>query len=63
MHQMFEPELHEYFGIPESWGVVSVIPIGFPTGKFGPVARIPARHKTHFNRWGGVRPGLAEPQV
>lgn len=63
MHQMFEPELHEYFGIPESWGVVSVIPIGFPAGKFGPVTRTPARYKTHFNRWGGVRPGLAEPKV
>ncbi|MBM4227330.1 MAG: nitroreductase family protein [Gammaproteobacteria bacterium] len=62
MHQMFEPELHEYFGIPEGWGVVSVIPIGFPTGKFGPVTRTPARLKTHFNRWGGTRPGLAEPE-
>ena len=61
MHQMFEPEMHEYFGIPETYGVVAVIPVGFPTGHFGPVTREPASTKTHFNRWGGVRPGLAEP--
>ena len=61
MHQMFEPEMHEYFGIPETYGVVAVIPVGFPTGRFGPVTREPAPTRTHFNRWGGVRPGLAEP--
>lgn len=61
MHQMFEPEMHEFFGIPIEYGVVAVIPVGFPTGKFGPVARQPAPTKTHFNRWGGQREGLAEP--
>ena len=61
MHQMFEPEMHSHFGIPETHGVVAVIPIGFPEGKFGPVARDPAPEKTHYNRWGGRKPGLAEP--
>lgn len=61
MHQMFEDDIHTYFGIPESHGVVSVIPIGFPLGKFGPVAREPAANKTHFNRWGQSKPGLASP--
>ncbi|MGH8598288.1 MAG: nitroreductase family protein [Gammaproteobacteria bacterium] len=63
MHQMFEPEMHAYFGIPDTYGVVAVIPIGFPAGKFGPVTREPVEHKTHFNRWGQARPGLAAPQV
>ena len=61
MHQMFEVEMHEFFGIPTSHGVVAVIPIGFPIGKFGPVAREPVETKTHFNRWGQAKPGLAAP--
>ena len=61
MHQMFEPEMHEFFGIPTSHGVVAVIPIGFPLGKFGPVAREPVETKTHFNRWGQSKAGLATP--
>ena len=58
---LFEAELHAHFGIPETHGVVAVIPIGYPEGKFGPISRTPARFKTHFNRWGGFRSGLAEP--
>jgi len=61
MHQMFEPEMHEFFGIPATHGVVAVIPIGFPVGRFGPVAREPAASKTHYGRWGGHKPGLAAP--
>lgn len=61
MHQMFEVEMHEFFGIPRSHGVVAVIPIGFPLGNFGPVAREPVATKTHFNRWGQDKPGLAAP--
>ncbi len=63
MHQMFEEEMHEFFGIPLDYGVVAVIPIGFPTGKFGPTTREPSEKKTHFNRWGGTKPGLAEPAM
>ena len=61
MHQMFEPEMHAFFGIPDTHGVVAVIPIGYPVGSFGPVARAPAATKTHYNRWGGGKPGLAAP--
>ena len=62
MHQMFEPEMHAFFGIPETYGVVAVIPVGFPSGQFGPVAREPVEKKTHFNRWGQSHPGLAAPE-
>ncbi|MGR8920562.1 MAG: nitroreductase family protein [Gammaproteobacteria bacterium] len=55
MHQMFEEEMHEYFGIPEDYGVVATIPIGFPTGRFGPVTRDPAATKTHYDCWGKQR--------
>lgn len=51
MHQVFEKELHEYFAIPEDYGVVVTIPIGFPLGKFGPVTRTPAQELTYLDRW------------
>ena len=63
MHQMFEPEMHEFFGIPLTHGVVAVIPIGYPQGNFGPVRRAPVETKTHFNRWGQGKPGLAAPTL
>ena len=52
MHQVFEEELQEYFGIPETYGVVVTIPIGWPMGSFGPVTRVPAEEQTFINAWG-----------
>ncbi|NIP98434.1 MAG: nitroreductase family protein [Akkermansiaceae bacterium] len=52
MHQMFEGELCERLGIPEDWGIVAVIPIGYPLGKFGPLTRRPSRELTFLDRWG-----------
>ena len=56
LHQLFQPELAERFGIPEDWGVVSMIPIGFPEGNFGPTRRIPAEEKTYFDVFGASEP-------
>ena len=58
MHQVFEDELHEHFGIPHEYGVVVTIPIGYPIGQFGPVRRIPAEEKTFLDHW-GRSPGRA----
>ncbi len=52
MHQFFEDELHREFAIPEEYGVVTIIPIGYPLGIFGPVARKPLAEVTHANAWG-----------
>lgn len=52
MHQVFEEALHERFAIPEDYGVVVTMPIGFPVGKFGPVSRRPARELTYYDTWG-----------
>jgi len=60
MHQIFEDELHDYFEIPHTYGVVVTIPIGYPIGRFGPVTRIPAEEKTFFDRWGQA-PGADSP--
>ena len=57
MHQVFEAELQERFGIPEEYGVVATIPIGWPLGKFGPVRRYPAENVTFFDAWGDTAPG------
>jgi nitroreductase len=58
MHQVFEDELHARFAIPDAYGVVVAIPIGFPIGRFGPVTRRPAREVTYFDRWGNTEPGI-----
>ncbi len=52
MHQMFEEDMHERFDIPEEYGVVVTIPIGYPMGRFGPVRRRPPERVTYFDRWG-----------
>jgi nitroreductase len=54
MHQVFEDELVEHFEIPDEYGVVVTIPIGYPVGRFGPVQRRPAQEVTWFDRWGNT---------
>jgi nitroreductase len=52
MHQVFEAELHAYFAIPQDYGVVVTMPIGWPMGQFGAVTRLPAEKVTFFDEWG-----------
>lgn len=56
MHQVFEDELHARFEIPDDYGVVVTIPIGYPMGKFGSVSRAPAENVTYFGTWGKLSP-------
>ena len=56
LHQMFEAELCERFGIPHTHGVTAMIPIGYPLGRFGPVRRRPLREVTHLDHWGNSWP-------
>ncbi len=55
MHHMFEEELAHHLEVPEDVAVVTLLPIGFPQGRFGPVTRKPAEELTHFDRWGCVK--------
>ena len=57
MHQMFQAELYEHFEIPQDYGVVASIPIGYPQGNFGPVSRRPLEEKVHYGRWNVRAPG------
>ncbi len=52
MHQVFETELCEILGIPDSHGIVAVLPIGYPEGNFGPLTRRPSAELTYLDRWG-----------
>ncbi|MGR9090069.1 MAG: nitroreductase family protein [Gammaproteobacteria bacterium] len=52
MHQVFEAELIEKLDIPATYGIVAVIPIGYPQGNFGPLTRRPAAELTYSERWG-----------
>lgn len=52
LHQLFETALTQRIGIPAEYGVVAMIPIGFPVGKFGPVSRRPLSEVAFLDRWG-----------
>ncbi len=41
----------EALEIPEGVEPYCLIPVGYPRGNFGPVARIPARETIHWDRW------------
>ena len=52
MHQVFEAEMIGLLGIPDTYGIVAVLPIGYPEGNFGPLTRKPSVEKTFLDRWG-----------
>ena len=44
--------------LPDDVEPFCLVPIGYPTGNFGPVTRLPVEETVHWDRWGGVsRPG------
>lgn len=55
MHQNFESEMCHHLGIPDSHGIVAVLPIGWPEGNFGRLTRIPVSEITDFDHWGNDR--------
>lgn len=51
-HRGFESKIHAEFGISHEYGVVAMIPIGYPLGKFGPVTRKPLEAVVSVEHWG-----------
>jgi nitroreductase len=47
----FRDELHEVLGLPDDVAAQAIIPVGYPTGNFGPVTRRPVDEITMFDRW------------
>jgi len=55
VYRTHEAEVKQLLGIPEPVETMALIPIGYPVGKFGPTARIPAESVTYWEKWGGAR--------
>ena len=47
-----EPKVRELLQIPEGWGTVAYVPIGYPEGKFRRPKRRPSAEFVHYNRFG-----------
>jgi len=52
LHLRFEKETEEALGLPADVHSYALLPIGFPMGRFGPVARAPLADFVYENRWG-----------
>lgn len=53
-HLLFEKEVNEVLGLPDNAETFAVIPIGYPLGRFGSVARQPIEAVTFQDRWGNA---------
>ena len=42
----------EVLALPDNVEAFCLIPVGYPTGKFGPVTRLPVRETVRWDRWG-----------
>jgi len=51
-HLIYEKEVDEILGLPEKAQTFAIIPLGYPMGRFGPVAREPVEAVTFIDRWG-----------
>lgn len=50
-HIMFEHEFKAILGIPRHVHTYAIIPVGWPTGRFGPVSRKPVAESIRWDRW------------
>ena len=46
-----EKELRELIGIPDSWYLAGLLPLGYPVGKHGPLRRRPVEDVTYADKW------------
>jgi len=51
-HIRCEDEVKAVLGLPDDVSTYALMPIGYPVGKFGPLARRPVAEVTHADRWG-----------
>jgi nitroreductase len=56
-HLLYEDEVRIVLGLPEDVFSFALMPIGFPLGKYGPVARKPVAEVVHADGWGKPWPG------
>jgi nitroreductase len=51
-HLLYEGEVRAVLGIPEDAFTFALMPIGFPIGKYGPLARKPVSEVAYADGWG-----------
>jgi nitroreductase len=52
LYLLFEKEAEAALGLPDGVHSYAILPIGYPEGKFGPVARTPLEDVVFVDRWG-----------
>jgi nitroreductase len=57
LHALYEDEMREVLDLPPEYTTWALLPIGYPTDKFGPVKRKPISEVTHRDRFGNPWPG------
>ncbi len=55
-HILYEPEVKAVLGIPDAVATFALMPIGFPTRKYGPLTRKPVSEVTYADSWGTAWP-------
>ena len=55
-HLRCEDEVKQVLGLPKHVSTYALMPIGYPQGKFGPLARRPVHEVAYADRWGVARP-------
>jgi nitroreductase len=55
-HLRCEDEVKQVLGLPKNVSTYALMPIGYPHGKFGPLARRPVHEVAHADRWGAAWP-------
>jgi nitroreductase len=58
LYLLFEKEAEAALGIPEGAHSYAILPIGYPLGKFGPVARTALEDVVFADRWGEAWTGV-----
>jgi len=58
-HILYENEVKEVLGIPDNVSTFALMPIGYPTRKYGPLTRKPVEEVTYADRWGNAWPATA----
>jgi nitroreductase len=52
LYLLFEQQAEAALGIPEGTHSYAILPIGYPLGNFGPVARTALKDVVFADRWG-----------
>jgi nitroreductase len=51
LHLFFEDEVNALLQLPPGVRTFAMIPVGYPTGKFGPTKRLPVDDVIVWDRW------------